>query len=191
MSQNQNLIDLNITTLREGQYLLSLLNSDQYSQGFKPAFQSNIGTHFRHIVEHYQCFFTQLPDCAFRYDQRLRDQRLETDLAYAMETVTGLLACFHKLEDSLFDERYTVGEQTEEKEGIDSDVIVVDTNLPRELMFLQTHTVHHYAMIAAMCRGIGVSPEPGIGVAIPTRNYTQNIDQQAGDKKDQESSCAQ
>ena len=191
MSQNKNLIDLNITALREGLYLLSLLNSDQYCQGLKPAFQSDIGTHFRHVLEHYQCFFAQVTSRTFRYDQRARDQRLETDLSYAKDCITDHLDCFAGFDDSQFSENYTLGEQFEEKQNSKIDAIVVETTLARELMFLQTHTLHHYAMITAMCRGIGISPEPAIGVAIPTRNYTRSIDKQSDDEHNEVPSCAQ
>lgn len=191
MSQIHNLIDFNIATLQEGQRFLSLLNGDQYRQGFKPAFQSDVGTHFRHVLEHYRCFFSQLEAREFRYDKRERDQRLETDIDYAKTSIDELVNCFTQVDPQFLKQSFTVVEKVDESQGDSSNLVKVSTTIDRELLFLQSHTVHHYAMIAAMCRGNGINPEEGFGVAIPTRNYTQNIDQKVSDSDDQESVCAQ
>ena len=164
--------------MQEGLQLLSLLNDDQYTKGFKPAFQSDIGTHFRHILEHYQCFFNQLKGREFRFDKRPRDGRLETDIDYAKSCVIEFIGLFQNLDISLFEHDYTIAEQYSD-DGANSDLICnVKTTLERELMFMQSHTVHHYAMIAAMTRSLGISPDEEFGVAIPTRNFTKQIDQE-------------
>lgn len=177
MCNRQSLIDINIAGLQEGQRLLSLLNSDQYIQGFKPAFQSDIGTHFRHILEHYRCFFSQLYINEFRYDMRPRDARLQTDIEYAKTTVNDLIGHLESFDISLFEQRFTVSESY--NDGSENNCFAggVKTTLERELMFLQSHTVHHYAMIAAMTRSLGIQPEEEFGVAIPTRNYVRQLDQ--------------
>ena len=188
MPQHQKIINLNTAALQEGLHLLSLLDVTQYRQGFKPAFQSNIGAHFRHVLEHYQCFLVQISEQEFRYDNRPRDQHLEMDIDYANETIVKLIENLSDLDESLFSMDYTVGEQLAENEA---QIVTASTTLARELMFLQAHTVHHFAMIAAMCRGIGVFPEEGFGVAIPTRNYTKVLDKKKSDASKQESLCAQ
>ena len=121
------------------------------------------------IRDSYQCFLVQISEQEFRYDNRPRDQHLEIDIDYANETIVKLIENLSDLDESLFSMDYTVGEQLAENEA---QIVTASTTLARELMFLQAHTVHHFAMIAAMCRGIGVFPEEGFGVAIPTRNYT-------------------
>lgn len=176
--------------------MLSLLNASQYIQGFKPAFQSDIGTHFRHVLEHYRCFFGQMASAEFRYDCRLRDARLESELDYAKETMLETIRLFGRFDMSLFARDYTLGE--EQSDGDLEGVLIngVKTTLERELMFLQSHTVHHYAMVAAMMRALGLEPDAEFGVAIPTRNYTRRLDQDNDDKvlaktKRAKSLCAQ
>jgi len=191
MSQLQNLIDLNIAALQEGQRFLSLLNSKQYRQGFKPAFQSDVGTHFRHVLEHYRCFFSQLEKQEFRYDKRERDLRLETEIDYAKTSIEQLIFELSTVGPDIEEGSYTVAEQMEEAQSGSHNLVKVATTIERELLFLQSHTVHHYAMIAAMCRGNGIYPEEGFGVAIPTRNHTQAIDKKQADSDEQETLCAQ
>lgn len=177
MPNQQSLIDINIAGLQEGVGLLQLLSSDQYTQGFKPAFQSDIGTHFRHVLEHYQCFFAQLNETVFRFDKRPRDGRLGSELDYAKKTISEFIKRFQQFDMSSFERTYTIKEQYGDDGLQDQMVVEIETSLSRELMFLQSHTVHHYAMIAAMTRSLGISPDDEFGVAIPTRNFTKKIDQ--------------
>ena len=54
----------------------------------------------------------------------------------------------------------------------DSDQGVLRTSsVARELDFLQSHTIHHYAIIAMLCRLQNVVVEQGFGVAPSTLRY--------------------
>ena len=163
MSINQRLIDTNILALKEGAQLLSVLKINQYTEGFKPAFHSTIGAHFRHVLEHYLCFVNQMNNGHFCYDERKRDAELECDQAYAGQTIDRLIDFFSSLDHALFEKTYTMSD--EQSQGS------VDTNLPRELLFLQSHTVHHYAVIGAITRALGNEPADDFGVAIATRTH--------------------
>lgn len=165
------LIQSNLEALKEGEELIRLLEPGQYSQGFRPAFQSTIGAHFRHVLEHYRCFFEQQPMTVFNYDLRSRDQLLECDAEYALTTICELLDAFEKLSDqsdsepAVFQTTYMIeDEQTSAP---------VPTSLNRELLFLQSHTVHHYAIIGAMTRAFGKQPQDDFGVAIATRVHNE------------------
>ncbi len=100
------LLAINIDALNEGLGLLVLLTDKHYSQGFKPAFQSTIGAHFRHVLEHYRCFLKQLEGGVFCYDERQRDQNLEQDRVYAMETIKSLLLGLQNFEINSFSQKY-------------------------------------------------------------------------------------
>ena len=56
MHINNHLLHSNLSTLSEGLDVLNLLNEGQYISTFKPVIESTIGAHFRHVIEHYQCF---------------------------------------------------------------------------------------------------------------------------------------
>jgi len=175
-------LEINIDTLNEGFNLLTQLTDTQYTQGFRPAFQSTIGAHFRHILEHYRCFINQFSSGTFCYDERKRDENLEQDRGYAVETIESLLLDLKNFEMNSFSQKY---------QFMDQQIIEpVRTNLERELLFLQSHSVHHYAIIAAMTRLIGEHPVAEFGVAFATRTFNE---EQAylKSKKDEEVVCAQ
>lgn len=168
MSLKNSLLESNIEALQEGAELIRLLEARQFTQGFKPAFQSTIGAHFRHILEHYRCLLSQMSDGAFCYDLRERDQLLECDIEYAARTIDELKQQLSELNDVDFSRQYTITDQ--QIGGL------LQTNLARELLFLQAHTVHHYAIIGAMTRAFGKHPDEDFGVAIATREHQKNCD---------------
>ena len=47
------------------------------------------------------------------------------------------------------------------------------STLGRELQFLVSHTVHHFAMIGGMCSCLDVKMEEGFGVAPSTLKYRE------------------
>jgi len=180
LSQNKNLLQTNIDALAEGAELLALLEPEQYTQGYKPAFHSTIGAHFRHVLEHYRCFISQLDSREFCYDSRERDQLLERDFAYAKQTILDLSTGLRDLEAIDLDQ---------ECQLLDQQAIgQVNSTLFRELLFLQSHTMHHYAIIGAMTRSFGAQPADDFGVAIATREHQKtSVEPVIGDSP----TCAQ
>ena len=177
MQINDTLTYSNISALSEGHKLLDLLSADQYEATFKPAFQSTIGAHFRHVIEHYQCFFEQLKEQHFSYDLRRRNHQLETDVTYAQEVLLDLVTSLRNLEVSAFNQPYTVSDEP--------IVGKIETSLARELLFLHSHTTHHYAIIAAIARSQGIQLDTNFGVATATQSY-QMMTQEM-----EKSTCAQ
>ena len=164
---SQSLIDANIQALKEGVELLQILNSEQYDSGLKPAFQATIGAHYRHFIEHYRCLFTQIAKGVFCYDKRERDEQLESDREYALRSIAGLIVQLETIDFELFDQQYHI---------VDHQLAApLATTLQRELLFLQSHTAHHYAIIAAMARGLGEQPMRDFGVAIATIKHAEKM----------------
>lgn len=165
------LVESNTDALQEGAALIGLLKDGEYTKGFKPAFQSTIGAHFRHVLEHYQCFLLQLRSGLFCYDERARDQALECDSAYALNVIEELQCGLNELDSQDSGRLFTVKDENTTQP--------VQTSLNRELLFLQSHTVHHFAIIGAMTRAFGNKPDDEFGVAIATRVFNQG---QCGNK---------
>lgn len=160
MSSFQILVDINLDALQEGKTFLSSLPPKQFTQSLRPAFESTIGAHFRHVLEHYRCFLRQLPAACVCYDARERDQILERDLNYAVRTIDDLLRGMRALDQST---------ELQIKDGPSG--LILRTTTERELLFLQSHTVHHYAIAAAMGRQLGTVAAPGFGVALATQQH--------------------
>lgn len=166
---SQSLIDANIHALKEGAELLLILDSEQYGSGLKPAFQATIGAHYRHVIEHYRCLFGQVAEAVFCYDKRERDEELESDREYALRSIADIIGQLEAINSEAFDQHYHI---------VDHQLAApLQTTLQRELLFLQSHTVHHYAIIAAMARGLGKQTMPDFGVAIATIKHRDDTDQ--------------
>ena len=160
------LLESNINVLDDGLELIQLLDSDQFTENCEPVFRSSIGVHFRHVLEHYSCFIVQWSNGLISYDQRCRDLRLEMDSTYAEKTLLSLCEKLKKLDTDNRPDLLQVSDQPL--------FHPIDSNLERELLFLLAHTVHHYAIIAAMARLLGKTPKEGFGVAIATQLYLAN-----------------
>lgn len=163
MQINHHLSNSNVSSLYEGLTFLNIIDEKQYIADSKPIFESTMGAHFRHVLEHYQCFFKQLDKRHFCYDLRQRNLRLETDLEYAKQVITEIITLMKRLNISADADSFCLSDETINAK--------IETSLLRELAFLQSHTTHHYAIIAAIARSLGIQPQPDFGIAIATRNH--------------------
>ncbi len=140
-----------------------------------PAFQSSIGAHYRHIIEHYQCFFAQLSEKAtINYDKRERNLRLETDMKYCREQLQQI-----KNNIASFNCQNEQGQPHKLLVQDDHSCHEIHSSIHRELMFLIGHTEHHSAMIAAMLRLLGYPVDQQFGVANATLNFQRTLEKRA------------
>lgn len=175
MSPTSSLLQTNIDALHEGAALLDLLNQDQYTLGFKPAFHSNIGVHFRHVLEHYLCFLEHLESAVVCYDSRPREPKLEADMNFAQQCIGKIIVKLQGIDVSKQSQSLRIADQQSSE--------LLQSSLDRELVFLQSHTVHHYAIIGAIARAHGVTPADDFGIAVATRSHQANLSRR--------SACAQ
>lgn len=158
-------IQSNLVLLQQGTTLLAALGEERYTQKLTLCFNASIGGHVRHVIEHYQSFFRGLDDAEVDYERRSRDPLIEADSTYA---ISHLEAIAQRLEDlaTLVNRGLLYCVET-------APGIATATSVLRELEFLLSHTVHHYALIAIMARLQEVEPEPTFGIAPSTLRYQQ------------------
>lgn len=148
---------------------LDHLTQDLY---VKPAaHNSPIGSHMRHCVDHFLCFFKGWEERLVDYDARDRDQRLETDLAHCRSVLESIHFKVADL-DSL-DPRTTLRIQTAPAPGVAPSP--VPSCLERELLFLSSHTIHHIAIMKLIAEQIGIAIPEDIGVAYSTASYRARL----------------
>ncbi|NNE69553.1 MAG: DinB family protein [Rhodothermales bacterium] len=161
------LISHNVGYLRQALVLLDSISDAQFTECRPPFFESGIGDHLRHIIEHYQCFLAGLPEGRVNYDARKRDGEIARDRAHAGLVVQGLLDGFQEMPGA--DDDLEVCLDGSDNGG-DEDPWSRST-ARRELQYLQAHTVHHYALIAFILRLQGCPPPPDFGVAPSTLRH--------------------
>ncbi|MCM2269904.1 MAG: DinB family protein [Thermoanaerobaculia bacterium] len=156
----------NLALLEQGLELLDGIPDAVFaaaSAGVRP-----IGPHLRHVLEHYSCFLDGVAARRIDYDARPREEALEASRAAARariaELVGGLTALAGADLDVAAEVRLECGVGAEDEQWSGSTV-------RRELHFLLSHTVHHYALIGLLLERHGLTPGPEFGVAPSTLQH--------------------
>ena len=156
----------NLIVLEQAVAALRRLDDTTYASGGAAPGISPVGVHFRHVFDHYQAFFTGLPDGAIDYDARVRQVPLETDRTQALATALGYLGDLARLPTGVAARPVRVTLRSVAGSGADPDWS--ESSVKRELQFLVSHTVHHYALIKELLRREGFDPGETFGVAPST-----------------------
>ena len=175
-------ISANCDLLRQLSESLSHLDCDSYSLHRDQIFDSSVGGHVRHIVDHYENFISALfgnylveatePELNGRpmvnYDSRLRERQVEVDPMLATARIAQIIDTLERMPRS--DIELDIILQID----LAPDTVLQASTLARELSFLHIHTVHHLAIISYIFRAIGIEDLPqNFGIAPSTINYRQ------------------
>ena len=160
------LLDLNRRFLHQAMHLLGEIDLETYVNPCSEVFSSTIGQHIRHCVEHYEEFVAALrKNREVDYDKRPRDLHLETD-------ITEAIARLRKIRD----EFSLLNESCKPLQVRDCEVDIVSaSSICRELQFLVSHTVHHFALISVIAGLNGVRTPEDFGIAPSTLKARQTI----------------
>jgi hypothetical protein len=124
------------------------------------AYAYPIGAHLRHVIEHYEALLQPKLPGVVDYDQRPRDRELQRKPYVALQRLQWLL---RRLDDwTGADLDVTV--RVRGRGGLAGDFgFVVASSVGRELVFVASHAIHHYALLKPHCiqHGIPVSAEFG------------------------------
>ncbi|MEN9712786.1 MAG: hypothetical protein RLY90_1047 [Pseudomonadota bacterium] len=134
------------------------------------SFSQALGPHLRHIMEHYTALLNALDGLSpsVCYDDRERDLALQNiaDMAAAKlqkliaELLQRRLAKSWRLDSSL---------SAVLKTGTHGELeITTHTSLGRELLFLSSHTVHHFALMGQYAQQAGIDMGADFGKAPAT-----------------------
>lgn len=131
-----------------------------------------VGPHFRHVLEHYSCFLAGLPARRIDYDARAREEAIETLRESARERIRELVGGLARLVPSILDEATEA--RLECGLGGEAEQWSVST-VRRELHFLLSHTIHHYALIGLLLERRGIDPGADFGVAPSTLKHWRSL----------------
>lgn len=153
-------ISFNLAVIAQGRRL-----AEHYQRDRADAFAPSIGPHLRHIVEHYEALLDCQPGELIDYDHRARDRSIERSPTLAIARLDGLLGKLQTLAARRPDEAVSVGFSI----GIDgADFHVSPSSLVRELNFVASHAIHHYALIRPIATAAGVPLPEEFGKAPET-----------------------
>jgi len=164
------IIDDNIRYLQQGLQLLRGISDDQYTHASPPMYSSGVGGHLRHCLDHFYQLLDGVADGKVDYDARARDVRLENDRGTAIQRTEALVQTLSEFSGDELD----VPLMCKMDCGSENGIVWSESSVRREMQFLVSHTVHHYALIALILRHQGVEPHPDFGVAPSTVRYRES-----------------
>jgi hypothetical protein len=148
-----------------GELLQSLENNDIYA---------NVGEHFRHCFDFVDCLNLGIESGKIDYIQRERNPLVETDLVIALAKIDEIIRTLQVI--ALQELNREVLVRHERANDCADETSWCRSSLAREVEFLQSHTVHHYAIIGFKLTNLGIATDENFGVADSTLKYRiQNL----------------
>jgi hypothetical protein len=152
------------TALLEVRSFLAQLSDADYSARPPGPFDSSVGGHVRHCLDHVSAFLRGLPIGIIDYDSRERGGPVETIRGAALAALDDL------------DRELGAGAGLPLQHDLDVVALASErgpsirtrSSVGRELAFLLSHTIHHNAMLANIAHSLGAALPPRFGYAPAT-----------------------
>lgn len=160
--------DDSIACLQQGVRLLIDIPAETYTFQSEDTLNSTVGGHFRHNIDHYISFLSGLDEGRVDYDARARNPKVENNPESARHCIEKIVRDLEALPASILDAPLLVKMDS----GAGTEPWSHST-ARRELQFLLSHTVHHYALIAIICRMLGTATPVDFGVAPSTLKHRE------------------
>lgn len=131
---------------------------------------STLGQHMRHTLDHIETLCNGLPKGLVNYDLRIRATNVESSAATAS---ARCIALKKELEE--------IGHNFAPSSPVTSlsSCSGAEPSQPqpssfgREIQFVSSHTVHHFAILAAICHAQGIATRPDFGIATSTLKHRE------------------
>jgi hypothetical protein len=134
----------------------------------RPRYAGLVGSHLRHVIEHFEALLFPAVIGSVDYDTRPRDADLDASPHVARTRLQALQAALTATSAASFAEPLQVLGQG----GLEGECSFrVTSSLGRELAFVASHTVHHFALLANHCQQQGIPTPEGFGKAPATRAH--------------------
>lgn len=165
MSLNGNLTRDLVHVIQQGIDAIEVLPAEVYGGSGEPLGTSGIGAHVRHCLDFFDRLLDGVASGKLDYDRRERDERIEVDGPYAVARMRRTIERLVELDKADTTQRLEV------RADADPGELALDSTVGRELKFVMSHTIHHYAIIAMYLRQAGQPVTPEFGVAPSTLRY--------------------
>ncbi|EHR72221.1 hypothetical protein BurJ1DRAFT_3413 [Burkholderiales bacterium JOSHI_001] len=131
----------------------------------RPEYAGPVGSHLRHVIEHFEALIAAPPGGCVDYDARARDATLDACCTVAR---ARLLALRRQL--STWDEAALAAPvQVLGQCGLAGEFrFAVASSVGRELAFVASHAVHHFALLKPHCLASGIAIDGDFGKAPAT-----------------------
>jgi hypothetical protein len=157
--------------------LLESISDSRFTEKVNRA--GSVGAHLRHNLNFIETFVNGLERGELDYSDRTREVEIETSRSAALGKVLELSRAIDDLDDSFPEAPIRV------RSELFPDIVHI-SSIGRELEFLHSHTVHHYALITEILRSGDNELGFDFGVAPSTLRYWKTLDDEASQIKGEE-----
>ena len=162
----------NLEAIEQGIALLRKLTPQQYNHRARPLVQSTIGEHMRHVLDLYHSLMAADKDSFVDYDVRRRGAAVETCQATAIAELQAIARWLGALTEQQLAATVTVSSEVTLYEKTVAQTV---SCLARELIFVGSHTVHHYATISILAKSCDVDVSDAFGLAPATASFVRAV----------------
>ncbi len=152
-----------VAVLRQGIELIENLDDALFIK-CEASEKSSVSLHFRHNLDFVMNFLRGLETGKLDYNQRERNLQVETNRQTAALRFREAINNLENLTSEMLAKKILVRSETIENLWCESSAI-------RELEFLQSHTIHHYALIQTKLASFGFVVPKDFGVAPSTLEF--------------------
>jgi len=168
MKEFISMINSQINILAQAKSYLHSITSEQYREVIAPLFISSAGQHIRHILDHYVSIMDALCSGVVDYDKRRRGAPVETDIDVALHQIAEIEIFLRSLTALQLQQSIKLSTEVSVDEKL---VEVVDSSLMREIVFVGSHAIHHFAMIEQISKAQKSSTPKQFGIAPATATF--------------------
>ncbi|WP_293747666.1 hypothetical protein [uncultured Paraglaciecola sp.] len=157
-----------LETVQQAKAFLLGLNTENYQMVIKPHFASSAGTHMRHILDHYLALKDGLSQGLVNYNKRNRYSSVESCPQTALLQWQKIEKWLTEVSQYDADMPLTVMSETSIDKTQNSQT---KSTLARELVFVSSHAIHHFSLLAVINSLLGSKDEVNFGIAPTTATY--------------------
>lgn len=127
------------------------------------AYQGPVAAHLRHVIEHHAALLMPAESGVVDYDSRCRERELERNSTLVQTRLAALQRVLRAWQSRLPNRALRVrglcGHAGEH-------VFEVSSSTSRELAFVASHAVHHFALMKSHCQASGIDLEACLGADV-------------------------
>lgn len=165
VSTRQQLLDYTASSLNALQKL-----AKHFEQNNVSAYRDPIGSHIRHLIEHYEALIYR-NTFVVDYDARQRDEVLEQNPSEANLRIAALCQKLQAWAALDLDQTISVSSLGG---SLGESAFITTSSIGRELCFLNSHAVHHLALVKPACQKLGIAVDEYFGFAPSTIAYLES-----------------
>jgi hypothetical protein len=168
MLNNAITLEGQIETVQQAKEFLLDLTAENYQVVIKPHFVSSAGTHMRHILDHYLALKDGLDQGLINYNKRNRYSSVECCPQTALLEWQNVEQWLKDVSQLDADMPLTVACETSINKTQNTQTT---STLARELVFVSSHAIHHFSLLAVMNSLLGSKGKGNFGIAPSTATY--------------------